>query len=100
MAALRKFIYSGVHVDVFAKSIRFSGMHDCVFLGTTPDDDQIKRLIDAIQRPMRTFPIAPVPLPRSREQVYRLNIPPEERKRSLRERFIIWWYKLEKTDGD
>lgn len=47
------FKYRGVRVEVWEKSFRLEGMHDSVFLGRTPDIEQIKRLIDAGQEGIR-----------------------------------------------
>lgn len=73
MTAVRKFHHAGVTVLVYAKSVKLSGMHDCIYFGHEPNEDQIRRMIDAVQdRRNRIIPV----------------------KRSLRERFIIWWYGL------
>ncbi|WLJ71102.1 hypothetical protein [Sphingomonas phage Carli] len=50
MSADRKFTHRGVTVLIWSKSIKITGMHDNIYLGAAPDDDQIKRMIDAIQQ--------------------------------------------------
>lgn len=83
MSADRKFTHRGVTVLIWSKSIKITGMHDNIYLGAAPDDDQIKRMIDAIQRAAESP---------AQAAWTRHNNPP--RRLSMRERFLRWWYGL------
>lgn len=76
MAAERTFWHKGLRVDVWSKSFKWSGMPFTILLGNPPDDDKIRKMIDTAQKPVR------------RGNHFR----PEPRRRSLRERFLLWWY--------
>ena len=73
MAAERTFWYKGLRVDVWAKSFKWTGLPFTVFLGSPPDDHKIRKMIDTAQRPVR-------------------NGNRFLRHRTLRERFLLWWY--------
>lgn len=97
MAAERKFTHKGVTVLVYRKSIKLTGMHDVIYMGHEPSDDQVKRMIDAIQA--AASPVYRTGYPKHSEGHpvrSRLRKHPSlfDRPPSLRERFIRWWYKL------
>lgn len=101
MGAKRKFDHKGVTVLVYEKSVKLTGMHDCLFLGAPPDDDQIRRLIDAIQGAARSPAQRawdrhnrPPTVQLERKPTVRARVPEEYRVLSLRERFLRWWYDL------
>lgn len=74
MAAERTFWHKGLRVDVWSKSFKWTGLPFTVFLGSPPDDDKIRKMIDTAQKPVGN------------------DFRPELRRRSLRERFLLWWY--------
>lgn len=51
MAAERTFWHRGLRVDVWAKSFKWTGLPFAVFLGSPPDDDKIRKMIDTAQKP-------------------------------------------------
>lgn len=75
MAAERTFWYKGLRVDVWAKSFKWSGMPFTILLGSPPEDEKICKMIDTAQKAGNRF----------------------LRPRSLRERFLLWWYGVGTT---
>lgn len=55
MAAERTFWHKGLRVDVWAKSFKWSGLPFTVFLGSPPDDDKIRKMIDTAQKAGNRF---------------------------------------------
>lgn len=51
MAAERTFWHKGLRVDVWAKSFKWTGLPFTVFLGSPPEDDKIRKMIDTAQKP-------------------------------------------------
>ncbi len=55
MAAERTFWHKGLRVDVWAKSFKWTGLPFTVFLGSPPDDDKIRKMIDTAQKAGNRF---------------------------------------------
>lgn len=55
MAAERTFWHKGLRVDVWSKSFKWTGLPFTVFLGSPPEDDKIRKMIDTAQKAGNDF---------------------------------------------
>lgn len=55
MAAERTFWYKGLRVDVWPKSFTWTGLPFMVFLGASPKDEKIRKMIDTAQKAGNRF---------------------------------------------